>query len=148
MDSNFPESAKCGVASSQFEWVPLSLELRRVLHTINSKEMESFTLSKFLFNVSMSGTCKMTVQWVYNSMQGAFRSQRNMLLKFFMFLSSLLFPFLVQFLCFPSLMLPFLLFPLGISFSFAFVELSSIIFSFAAGLVTKSSETHGQELMK
>jgi hypothetical protein len=88
MDSNFPESAKCGVASSQFEWVPLSLELRRVLHTINSKEMESFILSKFLFNVSMSETCKMTVQWVHNSMQGAFRSQRNMLLKFFMFHSS------------------------------------------------------------
>jgi hypothetical protein len=118
MDSNFPESAKCGVASSQFKWVPLSLELKRVLHTRNSKEMESFTLSKILFNVSMSGTCKMMVQWVHNSMQGAFRSQRSILLKFFMFHSSLLFPFLVHFLCFPSLMLPFLLFPLGISFFF------------------------------
>jgi hypothetical protein len=46
-DSNFPESAKCGVASSQFEWVPLSLELRRVLHTINSKEMESLLFQSF-----------------------------------------------------------------------------------------------------
>jgi hypothetical protein len=101
MDSNFPEAAKCCVASSQFKWVPLSLELRRVLHTIDSKEMESFTLSKFLFNVSMSGTCEMMVQWVHNSMQGAFRSQRSMLLKFFVFHSSLLFPFFVQFLCFP-----------------------------------------------
>ncbi len=77
----------------------------------------------------------MTVQWVHNSMQGAFRSQRNMLLKFFMFHSSLLFPFLVQFLCFPSLMFPSLLFPLGISFSFAFVELSSIIAVFLLLLV-------------
>jgi hypothetical protein len=38
-------------------------------------------------------------------------------------------------LCFPSLMLPFLLFPLGISFSFAFVELSSIIAVFLLLLV-------------